>query len=133
MLWSLAPIPNMSHGHIQRSHYVVLICSSMTSAPDSNLSPLEFGWNSVNSVLIPNKYIVTLPEMHTVTCGYKRKTALEDVSAASVVLQAQNFKSATEKNVVPKFPLRLSWTLHKISKYKGFLCAKISRTKFKNI
>ena len=46
-----------------------------------------------------------------------RKNALQDVSVASLVLHAQNFESALEKNVVP----RLSWTIHKICKYKGFL------------
>ena len=42
--------------HILRSHYAVLICANLISALDSNLSPVEFGWNSVDSVLIPNKY-----------------------------------------------------------------------------
>ena len=50
-----------------------------------------------------------------------RKNALQDVSVASLVLHAQNFESALEKNVVPKFINRLSWTMHKICKYKGFL------------
>ena len=50
-----------------------------------------------------------------------RKNTLEDVSAAILVLHAQNFASATEKNVAPKFNHRLSWTLPKICKYKGFL------------
>ena len=49
-----------------------------------------------------------------------RKNALQDVSVASLVLHAQNFESALEKNVVPKFINRLSWTLHKICKYKVF-------------
>ena len=40
---------------------------------------------------------------------------------------AQNFASATEKNVVPKFANRLSLTLNKICKYKDFLLAKFSR------
>ena len=63
--------------------------------------------------------MVTLPEMYTVTCGCK-KNALEDVNAASLELHAQDFVSATEKNVVPKFPHRHSCTLHKICKCKGF-------------
>ena len=37
-----------------------------------------------------------------------RKNALEDASAASLALHAENFASATEKNVVPKFTNRLS-------------------------
>ena len=49
-----------------------------------------------------------------------RKNIFEDVSAASLALHAQNFGSALEKNVVPKFTNRLNWTLHKICKYKGF-------------
>ena len=52
----------MSHGHILRSHYVVLICSNLIWAPDSYLNP---GWNSVDSVLTPNKDIATIPEMYS--------------------------------------------------------------------
>ena len=56
-----------------------------------------------------------------------RKNALEDVSAASLALHAENFASATEKNVVPKFTNRLSWTLNKTCKYRGLLWAKSPR------
>ena len=63
----------MSHRHILRSHCVVLICSNLISAPDTTLNPVEFGWNSVVSVLMPNKYVVTLPAMYTVTCSCKEK------------------------------------------------------------
>ena len=48
-----------------------------------------------------------------------RKNALKD--APSFALHAQNFATATEKNVELKFTNRLIWTLHKICKYKGFL------------
>ena len=51
----------------------------------------------------------------------KIKNALEDVSAASLALHAQIFASSAENNVVPKFTNRLSWTLHKLCRYKGFL------------
>ena len=34
---------------------------------------MEFDWNSVDSVLMPNGCTVTLPEMYTVTCGCKKK------------------------------------------------------------
>ena len=116
----------MSHWHILRSHCVFLISLNLISAPDTNFNPLEFGWNSADSVLMPNKCIVALPEMYTVTCGCK-KNALEDVSAASLALHApQHFARASEKNVVLKFTNRLSWTLHKICKYKGFLWVKFS-------
>ena len=71
-LCSLLASSNMSHGHIVRSHYVILIWSNLISTPDSSLNPVEFGWNSVDSVLMPNKYIFTLPEMHIVTCGCKK-------------------------------------------------------------
>ena len=60
----------MSHGHILRSHYV-LICSNLISAQETNFNPVEFGRNSVDSVLMSNKCIVTLPDMYTVTCGCK--------------------------------------------------------------
>ena len=51
---------NMSHGHSIRSHYVIFICSNLISARYTNFSPVKFGWNSVDSVLMSNKYIVTL-------------------------------------------------------------------------
>ena len=69
----LPPTFNMSHGHILRSHYVHLTFSNLISTSDTNLHPVEFGWNSVDSVLMPNKCIVTLPEMCTITCACKKK------------------------------------------------------------
>ena len=53
----------------------------------------------------------------------QEKNALQDVSVASLAFHAQNFASALEKNVVQKFTNRLSWTLHMICKYKGFVQA----------
>ena len=76
---------------------------------------MEFGWNSVDLVLLPNKCIITLPEIYTVTCGCKAKCT------ASLALHVQKFASALEKNVITKFTNRLSWTLHKIYKNKSFL------------
>ena len=58
---------------ILRSHYVVLICSNQMLGPDTNLNPVEFGWNTVDSVLMPNKCIVTLSEMYTASYGCKEK------------------------------------------------------------
>ena len=107
----------MPHKNGLRSYYVILNCSNLTSPPDTNSNLVEFDWNSVDSVLMPNKFIVTIPKMYTFGC---KKNALEDVSAASLVLHAQNFASATEKNVVPKFTNRISSTRHKICKYKFF-------------
>ena len=106
----------MSHGDVLRSHYVILNCSNLISAPDTDLNPVEFDWNSVHSVLMPNKCIVTLPKIYTVTLGCK-KNALENFSAANLALHAQNFASATEKNVVRKFTNRLGWMLHKICRF----------------
>ena len=79
---SLPPTSNMSHGHILRSHYVVLICLNLISVPDINLNLVEFDWNSVDSVSMPNKCIVTLQKMYTVACGCQ-KNAREDVQAAN--------------------------------------------------
>ena len=118
MLSSLPPTSNMSHGNELRSYDVVLNCSNLISALDTNLNLVEFDSNSVDSLLMSNKFIVTLPNMYTFGC---KKNALEDVSAASLALHAQKFASATEKNVVPKFTNRISLTRHKICKYKGFL------------
>ena len=66
---------------------------------------------------MPNKYIVTLPKMYTVTCGCKKNCS---ESAASLVLYAQIFPGAVENNVVPKFTNTLIWILHKICKHEGF-------------
>ena len=81
------------------------------SAPDTNLNPVEFGWNSVDSVLMPNKCIVTLPEMYTTEMFLvPARNEQENVSVASLVLHAQYFTSAKKKNVVPMVTHRLSWT-----------------------
>ena len=55
----------------------------------------------------------SLPKMYTNTFSCK-KNGVEDVSAASLALHAQNFASTTEKNFVPEFTNRLSLTLHKV-------------------
>ena len=67
----LSDMPFCFNLKIMLSHYVVLICSNLTLAQDTNLNPVEFGWNSVDSVLMSNKCIVTLPETCTVTYGCK--------------------------------------------------------------
>ena len=54
-----ATTSNMSHGYIFRSLYVDLICWNVI------LKPEEFGRNSVDSVLLSNRCIVTLLEMYT--------------------------------------------------------------------
>ena len=84
----------MPHGDDLRTYYVVLNCSNLISAPDTNFYLVEFDWNLVDSVLMPNKVIVTLPKMYTATFGCKKNT-LEDVSATSLALYAQNFASVT--------------------------------------
>ena len=72
-LRSLPPTSNMSHGHVLRSHYVVLNCSNLISAPGTNLNRMKFDWNSVDSVLMPNKRMVPLPKMYIVTCSSQKK------------------------------------------------------------
>ena len=54
-------------------YYYVSICSNLMLELVTNLNPSEFGWTSVDSVLIPNKCVVELPEMYTVTCECKKK------------------------------------------------------------
>ena len=94
----------MPHGQVLRSHYVVLICSSLISAQDTNLNPVEFCWNSVDSII--NTTIL----LHYQRCKRKKaakkpkKTAIEDVSAVNLALHA----SVTEKKVIPKFTNKLS-------------------------
>ena len=53
----------MSHWDVLRSYYVVLNCLNLILAPDINLNPAEFDWNSVDSLLMHNKFIVTLLKM----------------------------------------------------------------------
>ena len=53
-------------GHILRSHYVVLICSNLISAPGDDLNHVKFDWNSVDSLLMLNECIITLPDAYTV-------------------------------------------------------------------
>ena len=69
----LPPTSNMSRGDDLRSYYVVLNCSNLILAPTTNLNLVEFDWNSVDSVLMTNRCIVTLPKMYTVTFGCKKK------------------------------------------------------------
>ena len=83
------------------------------SAPYINFSLVEFDWNSVDSVLMPNKWIVHCQRCTLILLAAK-KNVVEDVSAASLALHAQNFASTTEKNFMPEFTNRLSLTLHKI-------------------
>ena len=99
----------MSHGDVLWSHYVILNCSNLMLAPDTNLNSVESNWNSVDSVLMPNKCIIALPKMCTVTFGSK-KNALGDVSISSLALYKQ--KSIARENIVPKFTNWLSWALH---------------------
>ena len=40
------------NGPIFRSHYVILICLDLILASDTKLNPVEFDWNSVDSVLL---------------------------------------------------------------------------------
>lgn len=54
-LRSLQPTSNRSHGNAPRSHLVVLNCSNLISAPESNLNLAEFDWKSVDSVMMPIK------------------------------------------------------------------------------
>ena len=58
----------MPHEYVLRSDYFVLICSNLISVPETNLNPVEFCWNSVDSLSLPNKYIVTLTEICTARC-----------------------------------------------------------------
>ena len=72
-LSSLPSTSSMLYGHILRCHYVVSICSNLMSEFVTNLDSSEFGWTSVDFVLVPKKRVVELPEMYTVTCGCKKK------------------------------------------------------------
>ena len=51
----------MSHGYIL---YFVLIFLNLVALPKTNLDPVEFGWNSVDSVLLPNMYYYTTRDVH---------------------------------------------------------------------
>ena len=77
----------MSHEDDLRSNYVVLNCSNLISVPETNFNLVKFDWNSVDSVLMPNKCVVTLPKACNVTFRCK-KNALENVTAVSLALHA---------------------------------------------
>ena len=64
---SFSPTSNISQGHILRLLYVNLIFWNLILTPETNLNPVEFGRNSVDSELLSDKCIVTLPEMYTAT------------------------------------------------------------------
>ena len=78
-LRSLPPTSNISHGDDLRSYHVVLNCSNLILAPDTKLDLVEFDWNSAESVLMLNKFIVTLPKMYTVTFGCKKNRHLNQI------------------------------------------------------
>ena len=59
---------HLLHKHILRSHNVVLIFSNLILTPDSNLNPVEFGWNSVDSLWCP----INISLYCTVTCGHRK-------------------------------------------------------------
>ena len=61
------------HIDIFLDHIFVLIYSNLISASGINLNSVEFVWNSVDLVLMPNKCIIILTKMYTVTCGCKKK------------------------------------------------------------
>ena len=123
MVISLQPTSNMSHGDILRSHYVVLICSSLILAPDTNLNPVNWVgiqyWCPINVLLHYQRCVLLLMAV--------RKNALEDVSASSLALHAQKLASTLKNNAARKFTNRLNWKMHRICKYKSFLWAKFSR------
>ena len=104
----------MSHGDDLRTYYVVLNCSSLISAPDTNLNLVEFDWNSVDSVWSP----INLSLHYTATFGCK-KNALEDVSAASLALHAQNLQVQQRRMLYLSLPI--DWVWHGIRYAKGFL------------
>ena len=106
-----------------------IIRSNLISGNKTDLNPVKFGWNSVDSVLMAYKCnCYTTRDVHCYL-WLQEKNALEDISAASLALYKQKFATASEKNFVPNFTNRFSRTLQKIWiwKYKGVLCAKFCR------
>ena len=53
------------NGHLLRSHYFVNFCLTLEQSflhhSNSIHSPLNFGWKSVNGILLPNKYLRIMP------------------------------------------------------------------------
>ena len=70
---SLPPTSRMLHGNLLRCHYFVRTCQNLLSDSATNLLPERYGWCMVNSVLMPDKFLLPLPEEYTVTCGCKKK------------------------------------------------------------
>ena len=69
----LPPTSHMLHGHLLRSHYFVWIHSNLLETDENQLDPKNFGWKSINYILLPDEYTLSLPDAYSVTCGCKKQ------------------------------------------------------------
>ena len=72
-LSELPPTSHMLYGHLLRSHYFVRLYSNLLAENENQLNPGQFGWKSVNSILLPDRFSLHLPEAFCVTCGCQKK------------------------------------------------------------
>ena len=73
VLSELPPTSYSRHGHLLRSHYFANFClnleQSLLHDYISIHSLLNFGWKSVNDILLPNKYLHIMPTQYVTRCS----------------------------------------------------------------
>ena len=76
---SLSELPPTSyslHGHLLRSHYFVNFCLTLEQLflhnNKSIHTPLNFGYKSVNGILLPDKYLRIMPTQYVTRCSCKK-------------------------------------------------------------
>ena len=72
---SMSELPPSSaslHGHLLRSFYFVRVNASLLQSPDKKLNPSQFGWQQIDSILVPEKLMIDMPDEYTTTCGFKK-------------------------------------------------------------
>ena len=69
---SLSELPPTSHSlqsHSERSFFVVRYCADLLNENAEPFDPLESGWKEEGCILLPSKYIKSLPAELIVLCG----------------------------------------------------------------
>ena len=65
----LPPSSTSLHGHLHRSFYFVRVNASFLQSTDKKLNPSQFGWQQIDSILVPEKLMIDMPDEYTTTCG----------------------------------------------------------------
>lgn len=73
-LTDLPPTSYSVHGHIKRAFYLIRRCENVLNREYVQKDPCEFGWEDVDGVLKPMKFLKPLPTELTRTCTCKTCT-----------------------------------------------------------